>query len=41
MRDVMVKGWGLAEIWPNLAVLVGFATLFTILSTAMMRQEVA
>jgi ABC-2 type transport system permease protein len=41
MRDVMIKGWGLAEIWPNLAVLVGFAALFIVLSAAMMRREVA
>jgi ABC-2 type transport system permease protein len=41
MRDVMIKGWGLAEIWPNLAVLVGFAALFVVLSAAMMRREVA
>jgi len=41
MRDVMIKGWGLAEIWPNLAVLVVFAALFVVLSAAMMRREVA
>jgi ABC-type multidrug transport system permease subunit len=22
LRDVMLKGWGLADIWPNLAVLL-------------------
>ncbi|MCL7454803.1 MAG: ABC transporter permease, partial [Anaerolineae bacterium] len=41
MRDVMIKGWGQAEIWPNLAVLVGFAAVFIVLSAAMMRREVA
>jgi ABC-2 type transport system permease protein len=41
LRDVMIKGWGLAEIWPNLAVLVVFAALFVVLSAAMMRREVA
>ena len=41
MRDVMIKGWGLAEIWPNLAVLVGVAAVFIVLSAAMMRREVA
>jgi ABC-2 type transport system permease protein len=41
MRDVMIKGWGLAEIWPNLAVLVGIAAVLIVLSAAMMRREVA
>jgi hypothetical protein len=38
---VMIKAWGLAEIWPNLAVLVGIAAMFIVLSAAMMRREVA
>jgi ABC-2 type transport system permease protein len=41
MRDVMLKGWGLAEIWPNLAILVGICTVLVILSALMMRREVA
>jgi ABC-2 type transport system permease protein len=41
MRDVMIKGWGLAEIWPDLAVLVGIAGVFIVFSAAMMRREVA
>jgi ABC-2 type transport system permease protein len=41
MRNVMIKGWGLAEIWPDLAVLVGIAGVFIVLSAAMMRREVA
>jgi ABC-2 type transport system permease protein len=41
MRDVMLKGWGLAEIWPNLAILVGFIAVLIVLSTLMMRREVA
>jgi ABC-2 type transport system permease protein len=40
MRDVMLKGWGLAEIWPNLAVLVGITAVFIVLSALMMRREV-
>lgn len=28
MRDVMLRGWGLAEIWPALAALAAFAALF-------------
>jgi ABC-2 type transport system permease protein len=41
MRDVMIKGWGLAEIWPNLVVLVGIAAVFIVLGAATMRREVA
>jgi len=41
LRDVMLKGWGLEEIWPNLAILVGFGILLVILSALMMRREVA
>lgn len=41
LRDVMLKGWGLAEIWPNLAILVGIGTVLVILSALMMRREVA
>ncbi len=41
MRDVMIKGWGLADIWPNLAVLVAFAALFIVLSSMTMRREIA
>ena len=41
MRDVMLKGWGLAEIWPNLAILVGFIAALIGLSALMMRREVA
>jgi len=41
LRDVMLKGWGLAEIWPNLAILAGFGIVLVILSALMMRREVA
>ena len=41
LRDVMLKGWGLAEIWPNLAVLTGIGILLVILSALTMRREVA
>ena len=40
LRDVMLKGWGLAEIWPNLAVLIGIAGALFILSAWMIRREV-
>jgi len=41
LRDVMLKGWGLAEIWPNLAILVGITGVLVVLSALMMRREVA
>jgi hypothetical protein len=37
----MLKGWGLAEIWPNLAILAGFIAVLVVLSALMMRREVA
>ena len=40
-RDVMLKGWGLVEIWPNLAILTGFIAALIVLSALMMRREVA
>jgi ABC-2 type transport system permease protein len=40
LRDVMLKGWGLAEIWPNLAILAGITCVLIILSSLMMRREV-
>lgn len=41
LRDVMLKGWGLAEIWPNVAILTGIGIALVILSGLMMRREVA
>ncbi|NIM95775.1 MAG: ABC transporter permease [Anaerolineales bacterium] len=41
LRDVMLKGWGLAEIWPNLLILFGITMLLITLSALMMRREVA
>jgi len=41
LRDVMLKGWGLAEIWPDLLILTGFAVLFIALGALLTRREVA
>ncbi|HEY69554.1 MAG TPA: ABC-2 transporter permease [Anaerolineae bacterium] len=41
LRDVMLKGWGLAEIWPNIAVLLGIIGVLYMLSALMMQREVA
>jgi ABC-2 type transport system permease protein len=38
MRDVMLRGWGLAEVWPALAVLAGFAVLFISLAVVGLRR---
>ncbi len=40
LRDVMLKGWGLTDIWPNLAMLLGFAALLVTLGALTMRREV-
>jgi ABC-2 type transport system permease protein len=40
LRDVMLKGWGLAEIWPNLIILLGLAALLIVLGALTMRREV-
>ncbi|OGO17032.1 MAG: hypothetical protein A2Z14_08950 [Chloroflexi bacterium RBG_16_48_8] len=41
LRDVMLKGWGLLEIWPNLLMLVGIAGVLILLGALTMRREVA
>ena len=41
LRDVMLKGWGLAEIWPDLAILAAFAAVLIALGALTMRREVA
>jgi len=39
LKDVMLKGLGLADIWPDLLFLVGFATLMVIGAAVSLRQE--
>ncbi len=41
LHDVMLKGLGLADIWPNLAVLLGFTALLIALGALTMRREIA
>jgi len=38
-RSVMVRGWGLQEIWPDLAVLLLFAVAMLVLSVVLMRRR--
>ena len=40
MRDVMLKGWGLAEIWPDVLILAGFTGFFIALGALTTRREV-
>jgi len=39
LRDVMLKGLGFSDIWPDLAFLVGFAILMVVISAISLRQE--
>lgn len=32
LRDVLLRGWGLTEVWPQLLVLLAFAVVFTLLA---------
>ena len=41
LRDVMLKGLGLGEIWPNLLILLAFALILTALGALTVRREVA
>ena len=41
LRDVMLKGWGLAEIWPNLLILLAIALIIIGLGALTVRREVA
>jgi len=41
LRDVMLKGWGLLEIWPNLVILLVFAGVLILFGALTMRREVA
>ena len=41
LRDVMLKGWGLGDIWPNLLILVGVIAALMFLGARTMRREVA
>lgn len=41
MRDVMIKGWGLAEVWPQLAALVIFGATMLFLAATTIQREAA
>lgn len=39
LRSVLLRGWGLDRVWPNILVLAGFATLFLLLAIAMLERQ--
>ncbi|WIG59410.1 MAG: protein of unknown function / Efflux ABC transporter, permease protein [Ktedonobacterales bacterium] len=39
LQDVMLKGMGFSDVWPDLAFLVGFAVLMVVLAAFSLRQE--
>jgi ABC-2 type transport system permease protein len=39
LKDVMLKGMGLADVWPDLAFIAGFAVLMVLLASLSLRQE--
>jgi ABC-2 type transport system permease protein len=41
LRDIMLKGWGLGDIWPQIAALVILAVALLAAAAASMRREVA
>lgn len=38
LRDVLLRGWGLEHVWVNVAILAGFALLFSVLAIAGLRR---
>ena len=40
LRDVMIKGWGLAEIYPNVMILIGFAFIFILIDVIAVKREI-
>ncbi len=38
-RSILVRGWGLDRVWPELAALAGFALLFLVASALALRRR--
>jgi ABC-2 type transport system permease protein len=38
MRSVMVRGWGITDIWPQVVALLGFAVVFLVLSVKSLQR---
>ena len=39
LRSIMVRGWGLAEVWPQVLALLVFITVFLVLATLSLRRK--
>jgi len=39
LRDIMIRGWGLGEVWPQVVALVVFLGLFLMLATLSLRRR--
>ncbi len=39
LKDVMLKGFGIGDVWPDLVVLVAFAALMVVGAALSLRQE--
>ncbi len=39
LRSIMIRGWGLAEVWPHILVLLVFVALFLVLATISLRRR--
>ena len=39
LRSVMLRGWGLEQVWPQVLVLIGFAVLFLLGATATLKRS--
>jgi ABC-2 type transport system permease protein len=39
LRSVLLRGWGLGEIWPDIVILVAFAAVFLAVSVRSLRRE--
>jgi ABC-2 type transport system permease protein len=39
VRSIVGRGWGIAKVWPELGALVGFALVFLVASTVLLRRS--
>jgi ABC-2 type transport system permease protein len=39
LRDILIKGWEIAQVWPYMLVLIGFAALFLLGSTLIFKRK--
>jgi ABC-2 type transport system permease protein len=39
LREILIKGWGIAQVWPYMLILIGFAALFLLGSTLIFKRR--